>query len=67
MVYYVEFTHGDKSKRLIKTTDKAAAIAKAEKAKDKYAKKGKTGIITLYTITTERGFPMRKCFEFWEV
>ena len=67
MVYFVEFTHGDKSKRLIKTTDKAAAIAKAEKKKAKYLAKNKSGIITLYTISTERGMPMQKCLEFWEI
>ena len=67
MTYYLTFTYGDKTKRLMKTDDKEKAIAKAEKKKAKYLAKNKRGIITLYTISTERGMPMQKCLEFWEI
>lgn len=66
MTYYLTFTYGNKTKRLMKTEDKEKAIAKAEKKKAKYLVKNKSGIITLYVISTERGMPMQKCIEFWE-
>lgn len=67
MTYYLTFTYGDKTKRLMKTEDKEKAIEKAEKKKAKYLAKNKSGIITLYTVSTERGIPMQKCIEFWEI
>lgn len=66
MTYYLTFTYGNKTKRLMKTEDKEKAIAKAEKKKAKYLVKNKSGIITLYVISTERGMPMQKCIKFWE-
>ena len=66
MTYYLTFTYGDKTKKLMKTADKEKAVKKAEGKKTKYIAKGKSGIITLYTISTERGMPMQKCLEFWE-
>ncbi len=66
MTYYLTFTYGDKTKKLMKTTDKEKAVKKADDKKAKYIAKGKSGIITLYVISTERGMPMQKCLEFWE-
>ena len=67
MSYIVEFTSGDKSERILETTDRAAAIATAEQEQIKRGEAGQKGIISLYEVTTERGQPMRKCYDFWEV
>lgn len=67
MAYYVEYTHGDESERIAETPDRAAAIATGKAKQTEYKAAGKHGIISAYEITTERGIPMRKCAEFWEV
>ena len=65
--YFVEFTHGDESGRIDETPDRTAAIA-IEKAKQaEYKAAEKSGIISVYEISTECGMPMRKCYEFWNV
>ena len=67
MEFYIRFTHGDESEILLTTTDKSEAISFAEKMQTEYKAAGKHGSLCLYTITTECGFPARKCFEFWQV
>ena len=67
MAYYVEFTSDNKSERIAETPDRAAAIALGEAKQTEYKAAGKHGIISAYEISTERGTPMRKCAEFWEV
>lgn len=67
MQYFVDFTHGDKSKVIYKTDDKAEAIAFAKRKQAKYKATGRSGILSVYEITGERGEPMQKCFEFFEV
>lgn len=67
MAYFVEFTSGDLSERIAETPDKAAAIATGKAKQAEYKAVGKHGIISCYELTTERGAPMRKCYEFWEV
>jgi len=67
MQYFVDFTHGDKSKVIHKTDDKAEAIEFAKSKQTKYKAAGRTGILSVYEITAERGAPMQKCFEFFEV
>ena len=67
MAYFVEFTHENESERIAETPDKAAAIAIGQAKQKEYKAAGKSGIISAYEITTERGIPMRKCAEFWEV
>lgn len=67
MAYYVEYTHGDESECIAETPDRAAAIATGKAKQTEYKAAGKHGIISAYEITTERGIPMRKCAEFWEV
>lgn len=67
MAYFVEFTHENESERIAETPDRAAAIAIGQAKQKEYKAAGKCGIISAYEITTERGMPMRKCAEFWEV
>lgn len=67
MAYFVEFTHENESERIAETPDRAAAIAIGQAKQKEYKAAGKCGIISAYEITTERGIPMRKCAEFWEV
>lgn len=67
MAYFVEFTHENESERIAETPDRAAAIAIGQAKQKEYKAAGKCGIISAYEISTERGIPMRKCAEFWEV
>lgn len=67
MAYFVEFTHENESERIAETPDRVAAIAIGQAKQKEYKAAGKCGIISAYEITTERGIPMRKCAEFWEV
>lgn len=67
MAYFVEFTSGNESELIAETPEKAAAIALGTAKQAEYKAAGKHGIISAYEITTERGIPMRKCAEFWEV
>lgn len=67
MAYFVEFTHENESERIAETPDRAAAIAIGQAKQKEYKAVGKCGIISAYEISTERGIPMRKCAEFWEV
>lgn len=67
MAYFVEFTSGNESERIAETPDRAAAIATGKAKQKEYKAAGKCGIISAYEISTERGIPMRKCAEFWEV
>lgn len=67
MAYFVEFTSGNESERIAETPDRAAAIATGKAKQTEYKAADKHGIISAYEITTERGIPMRKCAEFWEV
>lgn len=67
MAYFVEFTHENESERIAETPDRAAAIAIGKAKQAEYKAAGKNGIISVYEISTERGLPMRKCYEFWDV
>ena len=67
MAYFVEFTHENESERIAETPDRAAAIAIGQAKQKENKAAGKCGIISAYEISTERGIPMRKCAEFWEV
>ncbi len=66
-MFKVEFTQGNKSEILIETADREQAAAVAVQKQAEFKAKQKEGIISLYEITTERGRPMRKCYDFWEV
>lgn len=66
-MYCVEYTKGNRSRVLFSSEDEAAAIQKGNEEQARLRAAGKHGIITLYTVTTERGEPMRKCLCFWEV
>lgn len=65
--YFVEFTKNDRSRILHKSTDKTEAIEFAKNKQAKYKERNKHGMISVFTISTERGAPMQKCFEFFEV
>lgn len=67
MAYFVEFTSGNHSERIAELPDRAAAIATGKEKQAEYKATGKHGIISCYEISTDRGMPMRKCAEFWEV
>lgn len=67
MEYFVSFTENDKSVILHKTPDKAEAVEFAKTTQSDYKAQGKHGMLTVYTLSTERGKPMQKCFEFFEV
>ena len=68
MAFYVKFVSDDETERLtIELPDRAAAIATGTAKQAEYKAAGKHGIITAYEISTERGIPMEKCAEFWEV
>lgn len=67
MEYFVSFTENDNSVILHKTPDKAEAVGFAIERQADYKAQGKHGMLTVYTLSTERGKPMQKCFEFLEV
>lgn len=68
MAYRVKFVSNDETEiTIIETPDKAAAIATGKAKQAEYKAAGKSGIISMYEITAERGSPMRKCYDFWEV
>lgn len=67
MIYYVEFTSDDVSERIAETSDKASALKIGKVKQAEYKAAGKKGIITCFELTTERGAPMRKCYEFFDV
>lgn len=68
MAFYVKFVSDDEKERLtVELPGKAAAIATGKAKQAEYKAAGKHGIITVYEISTERGMPMEKCYEFWEV
>lgn len=68
MAFYVKFVSDDEKERFaIELPDKAAAMATGKAKQAEYKAAGKHGIITAYEISTERGTPMEKCTEFWEV
>jgi len=62
--FYVDYCRGDRVRILKKNiSDKLSAIEIAERYFEKYRRKGKEGIITVFTISCERGFPMQKIYE----
>ena len=66
-MFYVDFTYGDRVERIAETPDKSEAIEKAQQTQLTKREAKQTGVISVYTISTERGAPMRKVFEFYEV
>ena len=65
---FVKFISDDeKEKSVIEVADRAAAIATGKAKQTELKAAGKHGIITAYEISTERGIPMEKCYDFWEV
>lgn len=67
MEFFVSYTEKDNSEILHKTPDKAEAVEFAKKTQADYKAKGYHGMLTVYTLSTERGKPMQKCLEFFEV
>lgn len=67
MKYYVDFTSGDKTERIAEITDMEKGKVIGKEKQTEYKAEGKKGIISLYETTTERGRPMSKCHEFWEI
>ena len=68
MAFYVDFTAGNESERLAdELPDLSAAIEVGAAKQTEYKAMGKHGVISAYEISAERGFPMKKCYEFWEV
>jgi len=62
--FYVDYCKGDSVRILRKNIpDKQTAIEIAKAYFEKYRKKGKQGIITVFTISCERGAPMQKMYE----
>ncbi len=66
-MFYLRFTHGDKSKRIGKAPDLETAITIGEAKQKKYKAAGKHGIITAYEIVVKCGAYMRKIYEAWRV
>lgn len=67
MAYIVEFVSGDNCEILAKCDDKVKACEAGQQNQATLKVQGKHGIISLYEQSTEKGVPMRKCYEFWEV
>lgn len=66
-MYYLIFVSGNDSILITKDFDREKVRAVAiESQKELKAEKEK-GVIVLYRLTLERGKPLAKCFEFWEV
>lgn len=65
--FYIEFTSGDDSKVIADYSEKNKAFKFAEILEVEYKEKGQSGIITCFSISTERGAPMRKIYHTWNV
>ena len=65
--FYVSFTSGDHSRRIGKFPTKEEASERAKTAQEKLRMKKKSGIITVFQITSERGFPAQKIYETYEI
>jgi len=62
--FYVDYCRGDRVRILKKNiSDKLSAIEIAERYFEMYQRKGKEGIITVFTISCERGFPTQKIYD----
>lgn len=66
--FYIDYCKGDKVRVLKKNIpDKQAAIEIAQAYLEKYRAKGKSGFISIFTISCERGAPMQKLYEGYEI
>lgn len=66
--FFVDYCTGDRVRILKKNIpDKQTALDIAKKYLEKYRKKWKEGVISVYTISYERGAPMQKMYEVYEV
>jgi len=66
--FYVDYTKGDRVRVLKKNIpDKQTAIEIAKAYLEKYRAKDKCGIITVFTISCERGAPMQKIYDGFEL
>lgn len=65
--FYFEFTNGDDSKVIAEYPEKDEAFKFAEILQAKFKENVQSGIITCFSISTERGAPMRKIYRTWNV
>ena len=66
-MFYVDYTHGDITERIAQEEVLDQACSIAESKKKELQSTGKSGIITVYEITNERGMPMEKVYQFMDL